>query len=152
MAFVGGASQRRWVRLAARALAALLPLVLVLAACGGAGDSDDEDKPVSAPPRLSSEHGQTVITLDPATLARSGVGVEPLKHATRAATVTAYGSVLDLTGLAELRGTLAAAAARLAKAQAAAAASQAEFERLRALYADGQNASQKAVQAAAAKA
>jgi hypothetical protein len=151
----GGASRRRGVRRAVLAGTMILPLALLAVACGGGGrdpGDDEEDHPVSTPRRLTTEHGQTVVTLDPATLARSGVAVEPLRPATHAASVTAYGSVLDLTGLAELRGGFTATATRLAKAHAAASASQAEFERLQTLYADGRNASQKALQAAAAKA
>ena len=143
-----------WRRIAALALAAILPIAVVATGCGGGHDADDEeeDRPVSAPPRLSTEHGQTVVTLDPETLSRSGIVVEPLTAAAHRAGSTAYGSVLDLTGLAELRGAFTAARARVEKGHAALSASRAEFERLQTLYADQRNASQKALQAAAAKA
>jgi hypothetical protein len=150
-----GARRRRWARPAALALAVLLPVVLIAGGCGGGGrdpDDEEEERPVSAPPRLATENGQTVIVLDPATLSRSGIAVEALTAATHAASSTAYGSVLDLTDLAVLRGSFAAARSRVDKGRAALAASQAEFERLRTLYADGQNASQRALQAAAATA
>jgi hypothetical protein len=127
---------------------------MVLVACGGGGgdSGDEEDRPVSAAPRVSSEHGQTVVTLDPATLARSGIVVEPLNAAAHEAAVPAYGSVLDLAGLAEMRGAFIAAAARVDQGRASLAASHAELERLRTLYAEDRNASQKALQAATAKA
>jgi hypothetical protein len=142
-----------WRRVAALALAAILPVAVVATGCGGGPDSDDEeDRPISAPPRLSTEHGQTVVTLDPETLSRSGIVVEPLTAATHRAGSSAYGSVLDLTDLASLRGAFTAARARVEKGRAALAASQAEFERLQTLYADQRNASQKALQEAAAKA
>ncbi len=141
-----------WRVAAARSAAVLLSLALLLAGCGGGGEDEEEDRPVSAAPRLTTEHGKTAVTLNAAPLSRSGIAAEALGPATHRASATAYGAVLDLTDLAEMRGTFITAAARLEKGRAALAASQAELERLSKLYADDRNASQKALQAATARA
>jgi len=141
------------LRLGALALAAALPFALAAIGCAGHdADDEEEERPVSAPPRLTTEQGRVAVTLDPATLARSGVTVETLPATAHAASATSFGSVLDLTDLAQMRGAFVAAAAALDKARAALAASRAELERLRTLYAGDRNASQKALQAATAKA
>lgn len=131
----------------------MLPLVVVAAGCGGGRHSDGKDeRPVSAPPRVATENGHSVVTLDPPTLTRSGIAVETLTAVTHAASESAYGRVLDVSDLAERRGGFSAARARVEKGEAARAASQSELERLRKLHADGANASQKAVEAATAAA
>jgi hypothetical protein len=138
-------------RTAVLAAAVALLIVIVPAGCGGHSD-EAEERPVSAPPRVSTEQGRVVVTLDPQTLARSEVVVEALTAVNHAASESAYGSVLDISDLAELRGGFSAAGARVEKGRAARAASQSQLERLRKLYADGANASQKAVEAATATA
>ncbi len=150
----GNAEHGAWRRLGAWAAATLLPIALIVGACGGSHDTDDEeeDRPVSAPPRVSSGPAGIVVTLDAATLSRAGIAAEALGAATRAAGVNAYGRVLDLTDLAAQRGAFASARARVEKAHAALSASGAELERLQGLYAGDRNASQKALQAAAARA
>jgi hypothetical protein len=141
------ACPRRRVALLVAAL--VLPPLLVPAGCGGHSDEEGES---TAPPRVSTEHGRVVVTLDPQTLARSGIVVEAVTAVTHAASESGYGSVLDVSDLAEMRGGFSAARARVEKGRAALAASQSELDRLRKLYADGTNASQKAVEAATAAA
>lgn len=139
----------RFAQAPALAVAALVAVVMLATACGG-GDSDDEDKPVSAPPRVVTEGGESVVTFDAATLAHAGLTIEPLQAVTHQVEVTAYGSVLDLTGLAEASGAIATARARIAGAQAVLRAARAEYERTKALNADDNAASQKALEQAAA--
>ncbi len=131
---------------------AVMTVALLAGACGGGGrDADDEEvRPVSAAPRITTGEGKTVVTLDAATQARGGLVVEALTATSHGAEETAYGTVLDLTGLAEERGAVAAAVARADKARAALAASKAEHDRVKALSADDHNASDRAVEAAAA--
>jgi hypothetical protein len=138
-----------WWRIALRVTAVAVPLVVVPAGCGR--HSDEEGKS-TAPPRVATEPGHVVVTLDPQTLARSGIALEALTAVTHAASESGYGSVLDVSDLAETRGGFSAARARVEKGRAALAASQSQLERLRKLYADGANASQKAVEAATAAA
>ncbi len=124
-------------------------LVLLPLACVG-GDGDEEDKPISATPRVTTAGGETSVTLDAATLARAGLVIVPLSASSHRAEIVAYGSVLDLTELADARGAAAGAAARASRAEAALHASRAEFERTRTLRADDGAASDKALEAARA--
>jgi hypothetical protein len=123
---------------------------LTLVACGRGDEGDEEEKPVSAAPRVVVEGGETAVVFDAATLARVGLTIEPLQAASHRAEVTAYGSVLDLGGLAELEGSFAAAAARVASARAALVAAHAEYDRIKSLHGDERAASQKALDEAGA--
>ena len=138
-----------WAR--AAAAAAVLALLVAGGVARSEGDEDDNVPPVSAPPRVAIVHGETVVTFDTATLARSGLEVEALQTQPHRVEATAYGAVLDLTDLADARGAVTAAAARVEKARAALAASSAEFKRVRALHADERNASDKALEEATAR-
>ncbi len=134
-----------------RAVAALAAALLLTASAAVVADEDDNVPPVSAPPRVAVVGGETVVTLDRATLARSGIEAEALAAQSHQAETAAYGVVLDLTDLADARGVIVGAAARVEKARAALAASRAEFERVRALHADGRNASDKMLEEATAR-
>ncbi len=132
--------------------AAAVALLLAFGAARGAADEDDNVPPASAPPRVAVVNGETVVTLDAATLARSGIAAEALAAQRHQEETAAYGVVLDLTELAQARGSLVVAQATAAKARAALVASRAEFERVRALHAAGRNASDKALEEADARA
>jgi hypothetical protein len=134
----------RWLAVGA------LVATLVIVACGGDEGDDEEEKPASAPPRVAVEGGETVVTLDAAALAHAGLVVGTLPAASHVAQVPAYGAVLDLTGLAEARGEIAAAGARVAKAHAELTAARFEYERTNALHAHDRAASEKALEAATA--
>ncbi len=138
-----------WVRAAAAAVA--VALLVAGGAARSEADDDDNVLPVSAPPRVAVVHGETVVTFDAATLARSGLEVKALPAQPHRAEAIAYGAVLDLTELADARGAVTTAAARVEKTRAALAASRAEFERVRALHADERNASDKALEDATAR-
>ena len=94
--------------------------------------------------------GVTIVRLDAATQLRSGLVVQPLVAATRRGETLAYGQVLDLLSLIELRARHDAAQADLVAARAAASVSRADAERSRALYEDQRNVSLKVYQAAQA--
>jgi hypothetical protein len=141
--------QRRYLGVLAAAV--FLPLVLVAAGCGGGHEGDDEEeRPVSAPPRVAIQAGETIVTLDRDALARSGLVVEALRATSQQAEETAYGSVLDLTELADARGAWTATAERVAKAQAALMASRAEFQRIKVLHSDERIVSDKDLDVATA--
>jgi hypothetical protein len=125
---------------------ALIGVALLAVGCGAGGDIDEEDRPVSSPPRVSRENGAAVVALDAGEQARAGLLVEALAAASNRAELAVYGSVLDLTGLAETSGAIAAARARLGGARAALAAARAEYERTKALAGDGRAASEKALE------
>ncbi|WP_371365379.1 hypothetical protein ACA097_19565 [Pseudomonas sp. QL9] len=109
--------------------------------------------PVSVTPTwLTNEAGLTLVTLDPATLARTGIqtaALAPIQHRDER---LAYGSVPDLQALTDLSNRYRAAQGEVAAAQAAASASNKELQRSRALARDAGNVSQKNLQAAEATA
>lgn len=130
---------------------AVLATVLLAACGGGGGDADDEeDRPVSSPPRVVETHGERSVVLDAAALAKSGVASEALETVTHRTGEIAFGSVLDLTDLADQRGGLQSAAAAVDGARAALAASRAEYERVKALHNDQRIVSDEDLQAAKA--
>ena len=111
---------------------------------------EDQEEAVQTPSRLSVINGQTVVTLDEATQKRMGIAVEELHATATRQQTTAAATILPVQDLATLRSTLIAAQAQVEKAQASVNVSEKEYERLRALYQEDQNASQKSVQAAEA--
>ena len=106
------------------------------------------EKPIAAPSRLSVVGGVTLVTLDTATLARSGIVVAPLAPASLARQQQAFATVVDLRDLFDTQKTYVIAKAEGERAAAELVVSQREYERLRALNADHKNVSDKAVEAA----
>lgn len=102
------------------------------------------------PPRVSSREGETVITLDKASMAKSGITVAPLVPASHRSEVRAPGIVLLLQGLFDARVSFTLSTAQAEKASAALEASRREYERLKLLHGDDRNVSDKALQAAEA--
>ena len=100
--------------------------------------------------RVSTVNGVTIITLDTAIQAQSGIRTEPLPATNHRMEVPAYGSVLDLQPLIDLRFRYMSAQADAATAEATATASRNELERKRILYQDNQNVSLKDYQTAQA--
>ena len=101
------------------------------------------------PQRVAVVNGLTTVTLDVATQQRSGVEAKPLRAARwLVGTTHAFGTVLDLQPLIDLRNRYTTARNDAAAAQAVANASQQELARMKTLYEDRQNVSQKAYQAA----
>jgi multidrug efflux system membrane fusion protein len=99
---------------------------------------------------VSVVNGLTVVTLKVATQRQSGLRTEPLAAASHRAEATAYGTVLDLQPLFDLRSRYATTQSEAAAARASASASRAEQERSRLLYEDDRNISLKALQTATA--
>lgn len=87
--------------------------------------------------------GRTLVKLDQDTQTRMGLKVEPLAAAQMSPQVKGYGRVLDPTPLAAL-------VTEATSAQAAMEASTKEFERLKVLYSQNQNASARALETAEA--
>lgn len=105
-----------------------------------------------APTWLTNEAGLTTVTLDPATLARTGIQTAALAPSSNRAESLAYGSVPDLQSLTDLSNRYRVAQGEVVAVQAAATASHQELQRSRALAGDAGNVSQKNLQAAAATA
>ncbi|SDH32018.1 efflux RND transporter periplasmic adaptor subunit [Pseudomonas panipatensis] len=105
-----------------------------------------------APTWLTNEAGLTLVTLDPATLARTGIQTATIAATRHRAEGLAYGSVPDIQSLTDLSNRYRVAQGEVAVAQATATASNQELQRSRALARDAGNVSQKSLQAAEATA
>lgn len=113
-------------------------------------DMGKEEATPAATQRVAVVNGMTVVTLATATQAQSGIRTEPLSSTNDRAEMAAYGTVLDLQPLLDLRARYALAQADADVAQATLAASRQEYERSRLLYQDNQNIALKTYQAAQA--
>ena len=109
----------------------------------------ERERPIKAPLRVSTQEGETVIKLDQATQNQSGIKSAPLKPVTHQEELRAYGMVLDLQPLVDMRNSFATAEAQLEKTRARLDASRKEYERVKALQ-DNRNVSVKVFQAAEA--
>lgn len=143
-----------------------LRLVLTLAFAFGAGilllhafaltrkDSPDQDeeeqqaKATQTPSRITVRNGETVIQLTAADQSRAGIETETLKAARERAEITAPAAVLDVGSLVNLTSSYSIAQANLRQAENNLKVSEPEYERLKSLYANQQNVSAKAFQAA----
>jgi hypothetical protein len=138
-----------------KALALLSPVILVALALGGfmlnqseQADEGEQEAAVHSSARVTVENGWTTLTVDAATQAASGIQANALTAADTATGALVYGTVMDVQPLADLASRHASGKADLDAAQAAAETAKAELDRTQALYADVQNASLKALQAA----
>src|SRR6516165_7246267 len=116
-----------------------------------AADEDDEEEKKAAvqmPSRVAVENGQTVLTLDAETQARAGIEVCGLERISAGGQITAPATVLSAQDLVGLRNNYVAAATELEKARANADVARKEYERLKGLYQNGQNTSQKNLEVA----
>lgn len=141
-----------------RVILAIVAAVLLIAAAAWAvrearGEAEAEaerERPVATPQRVFTDHGQTVLRIDAATLARSGVVTAPLAASEAAPTTPVFASVVDTARLTDLANAWAVGTAQVSAARARAGASKAGLERTRLLYADAQNASLAQLEAARA--
>jgi len=107
-----------------------------------------QERPVKVPGRASTENGETVVTLDAGTQARNGIEVTTLRPASHRQELRANALVLPVQDLTTLRNNYLTSEAQVEKAKAALDVSSREYQRLKELYQDNQNASAKALQAA----
>jgi hypothetical protein len=136
----------------AGAFGLLLAVLLVRAFAGARPDppdqDDEEQEAVKAPSRVSVVNGETVLKIGPATQVRMGVTAQTLRAASDRREVTAPTVVLSAQELIGLRNAYVAAEAQLEKARLSEIPASAEYQRLKTLYVDHQNASKKALDAA----
>ncbi|HYM74440.1 MAG TPA: hypothetical protein VE377_00555 [Candidatus Dormibacteraeota bacterium] len=130
-------------------MATLLTLVF-LAGCSTVRDKDNEEggrglaKKETA--QVSIEKGQTILTLDPSTQARLGLETATLTAAVTRAQEVAPAVVLSVQDLATSRKTYVAARTQLDKARVQTEVARQEYTRLKALFEQNQNISQKSLQ------
>ena len=122
---------------------------------------EQEKHPLKEASRVTIQGGESAVTLDKATQVESGIVTAPLKAISYREEIQAYGVVLELQSLVDLRKNLihlrknlielrnnhAAAKAQTEKALASLEASRKQYDRLKTLYEDNQNVSEKALQA-----
>jgi hypothetical protein len=138
-------------------LAALLTWYLLQ----GRRPESEKEVEGSKAPRISTQGEEHMITLDQATQTRTGIVTALPKPTTYREELQAYGMVLELQNLVDLRknlldlrksitdlrSNLAVAKAQVEKASLSLEASRKQYERLKTLYEDSRNVSEKALQA-----
>ncbi len=113
-----------------------------------ADEEQEESEAIHSPSRVKVENGERVVTLDAATQRRLGIAVSPLAAINVRRQESAPATALSAQGLVTLRSVYATAEAQVETAEAQLVVSSQEYERLKTLYAENQNASKKALQAA----
>lgn len=144
---------RKFTRAGSMALfaAALMALTLLAACRERAGDSDEQKSDArKAPAQISVENGQTVLTLDPAAQDRLGIEVTTLAGTATREQVTAPAVVLSAQDLANSRNSCVSAQAQLQKARVQTDVVRKEYTRLKTLFEEDQNISEKALQSSEA--
>lgn len=108
------------------------------------------EHPVEAPSRVSVQDGKSIITLDKATQEKGGILVAPLEPLSYREEIQAYGTVVELQDLIELRKNYATAKAERDKANVSLNLSRKSYDRVKQLYENEQNMSAKRLEAAEA--
>jgi membrane fusion protein, multidrug efflux system len=131
---------------------ALLGLTF-LGACQNRFDKDDANRQAQAtkgPAQISVENGQTVLTLDTPTQNRLGLEVATLTASFTRAQSTLPAVVLSVQDLATFRNGFVAAQAQLQKSKVEADVARKEYTRLKTLFEQDHNISEKLLQSAEA--
>ena len=130
-------------------------LAILVVGCGNRFDKDNDDErgpqtnPAVAPAaQLSFANGEAVLTLDAPTQKRMGIEVATLSATVTRAQEGVPAVVLSAQDLATFRNGYLAIQAQIEKDGVDIGVAQKEYDRLRTLFADNQNASEKAMQAA----
>lgn len=129
---------------------ALLTLTF-LGACHNRFDKDDADRQAQAkkgPAQISVENGQTVLTLDTLTQHRLGLEISTLTATLTRAQVTLPAVVLSVQDLATFRNGYVTTQAQLQKSRVEADVARKEYTRLKSLFEQNQNISEKSLQSA----
>jgi hypothetical protein len=145
-----GKSSRLLVTAVFAALAAVVVLRAYAQTRQDPPDQDDEDQSeaIHAPSHVSLQNGQVVIQLSSRTQALAGIAAAPLESARERKQLIAPAVVLDVQELVNSSAKYAAGRASLRKAENNRSVTRREYERLKKLFADHQNASAKDLQAA----
>ena len=109
---------------------------------------EEQIKAVSA---AGVEGGRPIVRIAVQSQKAAGIAVQPLKSAQREAAFEAYGIVVNLQPLAELRGRYLAAAAESRALRATLAAAESESRRMEMLFRDDRNVSEQAMTTAQAR-
>lgn len=124
-----------------------------LGGCKDRFDKDDEDRPAQAKKglaQISTENGQTVLTLDSPTQNRLGLEVAALAGTVARGQATLPAVVVSVQDLAASRNSYIAAQTQVQKARVAADVARKAYTRLKTLFEEDQNISEKSLQSAEA--
>jgi len=116
----------------------------------GALPEEREDE-IATPSTAGLEQGRAIVRISPESQKASGIEVQPLKPGKSEAAAEAYGMVMNLQPLAEMRGRYLTIAAEARALRAAAAASESEYRRMESLFRDDRNVSEQALKSAEAR-
>jgi len=116
----------------------------------GALPEEREDE-IATPSTAGLEQGRAIVRISPESQKASGIEVQPLKPGISEAAAEAYGMVMNLQPLAEMRGRYLTIAAEARALRAAAAASESEYRRMESLFRDDRNVSEQALKSAEAR-
>jgi predicted component of type VI protein secretion system len=129
---------------------ALIALTLLSGCHSPAAKKDEHSESKKAPAQITVENGRTLITLDEPTQQRLGFTVATLTSTVTRAQATFPALVLSVQELATFRNTYVAGQTQLQKARLQADLAGKEYTRLKALFAENQNISEKSLQSAEA--
>jgi hypothetical protein len=132
-------------------LIATLLLLTLLGACQNRLDKDDEvhhPQAKNGPAQISVENGETVLALDTATQSRLGLQVATLTATVTRAEFTCPAVVLPIQDLTTFRNTYIAAQTQLQKSRVELDVAGNEYARLKALFGQEHNISEKSLQSA----
>ena len=136
-----------WVMFAVAILAALA----AAQACRGRTYQDDKEsaaKTPAAPVQIGVQNGETNLTLDPQMQQRLGIKTLVLAETSIRLERTAPAVVLSAQGLANLLNAYVAGRAQLEKTRIRLNVARQEYVRLKTLYQDDRNASEKSLESA----
>ncbi|HEV2467891.1 MAG TPA: hypothetical protein VGS78_01750 [Candidatus Sulfotelmatobacter sp.] len=140
----------RWLLAILIAITAISIASAVYVSANHSDTDEDEQEAVKTPSHVFEQNGVTIITLDPATQAREGIRVEPLKETASHDELRANAILLPVNDLATLRNAYVAAQTKLNRDKVDLSISQSQYERTRTLYGENQNMSLMAMQTAEA--
>jgi hypothetical protein len=136
-------------------LVAALIVLACLGACQNRIDKDDEEKPArgtspatSPPAKISFENGQAILTLDQQTQSRMGIELAALTAAVTRPQVAVPAVVLSVQELATFRNGFIATQSQIEKSRVDTDVARKEYSRLKMLFDNNQNISEKALQSA----
>jgi membrane fusion protein, multidrug efflux system len=137
-------------------LIAAMVVLTCLGACQNRIDKDDEEKkpasgtsPTTPPPaKISFENGQAILTLDQQTQNRMGIELATLSAAVTRPQVAVPAMVLSVQELATFRNGYIATQSQIEKDRVDTDVARKEYSRLKMLFDNNKNISEKALQSA----
>ena len=128
-----------------------LLFLVVVGGCSRSGDTDEQaEEPNRKPAELSWADGQAVLTLDTEAQKRLGLATATLSASVGRSEMTTPAVVLSVQDLLSSRDKYIAVHVQLEKARSEADVARKEYSRLKTLYEENQNISEKSLQSAEA--